>query len=155
MSRIRRNIEYYRLTTAVETDGLSGSGSENVFNTYNSVDQEDGENLEFHDGVNAVGGYQQFPNGTQMIWGRSAAFMNNQSVGVGTTLAITFSYSFVTCYNVVVTLVSDGDTTDHAETSFGLTSYTNTGCVVRYSRISGTNDSANMRFHYQAFGSWV
>ncbi len=147
MSRIRRNIEYYRLPSVVETEGLSGSGSENEFNIY--------ENTNAAQAGVAIDGYQKFTNGLMMVWGRTPAFANSLTIGNFSTVTCTFSHAFIVTYNVSLTLVSDGSATDHVETPFGIQTITTTNCSIEYGRSSGTADGANMRFHYQAFGTWV
>ena len=81
MSKIRQNIEFYRLGSTIETE----IGSDNESDTYDNTFATDGQLKDVTDGTDVndtttmlqlsgssgLSGYQKFPTGIMMVWGQT------------------------------------------------------------------------------------
>ena len=79
MSKIRQELEFYRLGNTIETE----IGSDNVSDLYNNTYATSGQLKDVTEGTDiddtttmaqlsgsaAIDGFQRFPNGTMMVWG--------------------------------------------------------------------------------------
>ena len=83
MSKIRQELEFYRLGNTIETE----IGGDNVSDLYNNTYATSGQirslsagtsddhaiNYEQLTGSPGLSGYQQFPNGIMMVWGQTTS----------------------------------------------------------------------------------